>query len=258
MGDTRSMAYDYNGNLTSETDFRGNQTTHQYDSANRRTRTNAPLGKVTLYSDHDALGNVLAESTSGPDGSTRRTQYEYRHPQNLRTHVRQAIDSTTWTETVTAYDGNGNVVAVMDPNGNLETRSYDDRDRLIHVESPEDRVVELAYDQADRKNSETLSGPGLDDPQVRTWTYDGRGRETTRIDAQGKVWRTGYDAADRPISRSNPLGATWRSTYDPRGRIVQETGPVEEQINIYGYDAAAIVRWRKRPTVACSNTRMTS
>lgn len=238
MGDTRSMAYDYNGNLTSETDFRGNQTTHQYDSANRRTRTNAPLGKVTLYSDHDALGNVLAESTSGPDGSTRRTQYEYRHPQNLRTHVRQAIDSTTWTETVTAYDGNGNVVAVMDPNGNLETRSYDDRDRLIHVESPEDRVVELAYDQADRKNSETLSGPGLDDPQVRTWTYDGRGRETTRIDAQGKVWRTGYDAADRPISRSNPLGATWRSTYDPRGRIVQETGPVEEQINIYGYDAA--------------------
>lgn len=237
-GHTRSMGYDLNGNLARETDFRGNETTHQYDAANRRTRTDAPLGKIITYSSYDALGNVLAESIAGPDSNTRRTQYEYRHPQNLRTHVRRSINASQWSETVTAFDGNGNATTVLDPNGRLTTRSYDSRDRLVRVSAPESRVTELAYDEADRKIRETLSGPGLASAQVRAWAYDLRGRETTRIDAEGKVWRTGYDAADHPISRINPMGAVWRSTYDPRGRVVQEAGPVEGQVATYAYDAA--------------------
>ncbi|MCB1553012.1 MAG: hypothetical protein KDJ14_04315 [Xanthomonadales bacterium] len=236
QGRSRAMSYDFNGNLLSESDFRGNPTTHTYDGANRRLSSLAPLGRLAEYA-YDALGHVLSETMSGDGGTPRVSEYRYEDPNYQRTRVTRRNPGGDDSESVTAYDENGNPIQVTDPRGFVTTRSFDARDRLVTQSEPEGRTTTLTYDGADRKLSETLSGPGLAADQLRRWSYDGRGRERSRTDATGGVWRSSYDAASNVASRTDPRGGVVNLTYDARHRPLTENGPVPDRVMQYGYDA---------------------
>lgn len=229
---SRELRYDANGNLTYETDFRGNATTHVYDAANRRTSTQAPAGRSVQYA-HDALGNVTREEVSGTGGS-RVTEYEYRHPLYLRTHVRRQIDGARWAETVTGFDGNGNAETVRDAEGRVSTQVFDGRDRLTQRVLPEGRIETQDFDAADNRIETTLNTVP---PQVQVFGFDARNREVTRTDATGKLWTTSFDGVGNVLQRVDPLGNAISFVYDPRGRMIRESGPLPGQVSQYGHDA---------------------
>jgi RHS repeat-associated protein len=228
LNDTRTFGYDFNGNQTSATDLRGSLTTMEYDAANRLVARHEPLGRSTTYT-HDALGHMLSETTA-----ERATEYRYEHPLYLNTHVRRRLGER-WLQTVTAFDANGNAVATTDPRGHETARAFDDRDRLLTLNEPEGRFTEYSYDAADRRTGEALSGPLLT-PQVRSWQYDQRGRETRRTDATGGHWVSAYDGAGNLLSRTDPLGHSVNLTYNSRNWLSSESGPVAGRTIQYGYD----------------------
>lgn len=227
-GGVRTFTYDHNGNKESETNFRNQVTRFEYDAANRMERRIEPLGRITEF-DHDALGHVLRETTGA-----RVTEFEYAHPAYLRTKVRRKL-GTEWIETLEAYDENGNNTLSTDARGKTTTRVFDARDRLDLVQEPEGRQTDPAYDDADRKIEETLSGPNQV-PQLRRWSHDQRGRERSRTDAEGQAWLTDYDLSDNPVRRADPLGHAVTLGYDARNRVVSESGPVPGRETRYGYD----------------------
>lgn len=238
LNKTRSMTYDRNGNLLTSTDFRGNTTTNVYDSANRLERSTQPEGRVSVFT-HDALGNVLTQTVSrGGSAEIRRSEFRYEHPLNLRTHERHQIDAGQWSETVTAYDGNGNPTSVTDANGHATTRTYDNRDRLERVDAPETRSLVYVHDNADNVTRETLN---TSPAQVRQWSHDARGRERTRVDGAGATWTSEYDLADNLVRFIDPNGKAWNYDYDARNRRTGERGPETGQVNTYAHDGVGNV-----------------
>jgi RHS repeat-associated protein len=166
----------------------------------------------------------------------RRIEYRYADPAYRRTQVRVQVEDE-FLETRTRYDGSGNAVETVDPRGKVTTREFDGRDRLQTQLEPEGRTLTYTYDGADNRLSETLSGPGLAAPQVRTDVPDGRNRERRRVDATGGAWETEYDAAGRIARRIDPRLNAVSYRYDARGRLVEEAGPVPGRITRYGVDA---------------------
>lgn len=233
-GDTREQTWDFNGNLLSATDFRGNLTRYSYDASNRRITQTGPGPRQARFS-YDALGQMLSEEVSHSDGSQlRRSEYRYEHPLNLRTHVRQGIGPGVWAESLTSYDENGNVVLVTDPEARVTQRDYDNRDRLIEERAPEGRTTQYGYDGVDRRISETLN---TEPAQQRGWAFDDRGREVLYRDATGAESRREYDLADNLIRRIDGRLNAWRYGYDARNRLVEEAGPITGQVSRYRYDA---------------------
>lgn len=106
----RNIAYDFNGNKTDETDFRGKQTTYTYDAANRLTVRAEPEGRTSSYGydenrprhariDRQRRGQACSSATSIP--CTR-----------ARSRARRL--GSGWLETAEEYDANGNRTALVD------------------------------------------------------------------------------------------------------------------------------------------------
>jgi len=233
-GGERVMTYDVNGNLLSESDFRGNVTRHTYNAANHRTRSEAPLQRVTIYT-HNARGQILTQRTEGGASEPRESRFEYAHPLDLPTLERHRIGDVGWAETANVYDGNGNLLQRTDAEGRVTVQVFDPRDRLIRIEAPDDRVETFAYDGADRRTASTLN---TDPPQQRSWVFDVRGQQTRYTDASGGRWEQAFDRAGRLIASSDPSGATVTHAYDGAGRKTRESGPRPGQFVDYTLDAA--------------------
>ena len=236
-GDTRSLQYDPNGNLTQETDFGHHATTYKYDDANRRTETDAPEGR-TVIDAYDAVGHLTSETVQDSDGNdARATEYAYEHPLYKRTLVRRHLDAGTTADEATQYDNNGNPVQITDPLARVTTRHYDARDRMTEEDAPLGRVTTILHDDADKEIRRTLINPGHDD-QVRKREYDDANRLTATIDATGGRHEISYDAAGNVVSRSDARGNLTRYAFDARNEQTSETGPVAGQVTTYAYDLA--------------------
>ncbi len=68
----KSFAYDANGNLTNETDWKGVATTHTYDELNRRNSTTNRLHDSMTMA-YDLAGNLIQTT----DFEGRLTDYQY-------------------------------------------------------------------------------------------------------------------------------------------------------------------------------------
>jgi YD repeat-containing protein len=203
LGATRTLDYDGNGNLLHASDFRGNVTTHVYDDANRLTAKSEPEGKLTAYT-HNALGQVLSETITGPDSTPRVTRFTYAHPRNARTQVtREGGTSDDATETY-GLDAHGNALSSTNANNHLTTRIFDAFDRVTS-ETLGGVTTTHAYDGNGNRLSSTQAAV------TRSWTYDAANRETTATDGNGKVSTTRY----------YPNGAV-REREDALGRIVSD------------------------------------
>ena len=158
------------------------------------------------------------------------------------------------------YDTAGNLVTVTYPNGIVETRTYDARNRLtgIRAASPTVTATDLTYtrdlsgqitsivdavsgttttygyDRLGRVTSERRSGgtlPALD----ATYTYDTVGNRTT-VQLSGATSTSTFGADDRLVSTTGPAGTTTYD-YDAFGRVIRETGPTGTVL--YGWDSAS-------------------
>jgi RHS repeat-associated protein len=250
----RSLAYDADGNLTSDTGPGGTQPmAYTYDAAGRlatSTLDSAGLGrKTTLTYDED---DNLTSETSTATGSTTTEVTDHAYDTAGR-ESRQTVHNGSNGDLVTtwAYDKRGLTTGVTDPRGNLAgatpsdfttNYTYDQAGQLTTVTQP---PVQVEAGGAVATTSRPVSRTGYNtfgdlteakdaNGNTNTAAYDKLGRPTTLTDPAyippGGTQLTpasqiGYDKLSRPITLTDPLGNITRLGYDQLGNLATITDP---------------------------------
>ena len=255
-GHVTTYAYDGLGRLTTETDALGNATTYRYDGNSNLVQSVAserqPEGLTatktyTSTYNYDAVNRVMGKID--PLGNRWRYRYDSRHNLilsidakgntsvqrydglNRRTasisHLRAGSLGTgaVTGQVVTryAYDANGNVTSLTDPNSHSTTYAYDALDRLQRT----------TY--ADGTSS--------------VFTYDRAGNLVGQTDPNGNNIRHTYDKLRRRVATAVTPGprvvGTTRQTfaYDELSRLVAATDnnsparPADDSALSFTYDS---------------------
>jgi len=196
----RSLAYDGNGNVTSETDVLGRTTTNDYNSRNLLISTTLP--------DPDG-----ASGSAGPDGT------------NLAAPVVEQV-----------YDGFGNVIEVVERRGSAADRTqkttYDRRNQLItttlnHQDGSynggfvdQDIVTKNFYDDAGNLKQIT-NAAGSPEQTIDSFEYDNLDQlETEHLDiplSSDKLFDTSVAETNSRLS----YGHRNEYQYDPAGNLIR-------------------------------------
>ncbi len=139
-----------------------------------------------------------------------------------------------------AYDLDGNLTSVTDPNGNATTYRYDDFGQMLEQVSRVTGVTRYTYDAGGQLLSTTSA-----DLATTTRTYDVLGRvvSATSVKAERSESVTwSYDAGafgkGRLTTMTDPTGTT-AYAWDRRGLLLSETRSigVATYVSAFGYDA---------------------
>ena len=236
---TLSQTFDANGNLASRTDFRGVQTTYQYDltrnletsrteavgSPEARTITTrwhasfrlptqiTEPGRTTTFT-YDAAGNRLTKTiTAG--GQSRTWSYTYNSFGQV-TSVDGPRTDVSDVATLT-YDTSGNLTSITNALGHVTTYgNYDAHGRVGRITDPNGVITDLTYDVRGRLISRTVDG------KTTTFEYDGVGQLTKVPPPDGAYLQYTYDAAHRLTDITDALGNRIHTTYDLAGHKTKE------------------------------------
>ena len=205
--------YDDVGNVVEATDGNGNPTIYERNALNQIVKV--ILEPPFLYEiefHYDANNNLVRQEvenrdTNGPDlDSSVTTTYVYDILDN-RTERREEVSTSETLVTRYEYDANENVVRLVQPEGNVVERTYDERDLVF---------------------SSTV-GAGSPDASTRTFTYDGNANLTRAVDAEdnngdGAPEQTTrvYDGYDRQVSLVDAAGNEIRRSHDPFSNMTVE------------------------------------
>jgi len=181
-GTKESYRYNAKNLRISGTDRLGRETRYAYDAAGRVTMVRDALGTAT-YITYNAQGKILTVKKAGV--TVLRNVYDS-HGDLLST----ADASGSMTQ---FQNENGLPVSITDADGGKTEIRYDDKERVIEIQSRADGSICFAYDSLDRIT-------GVSDGIGRTSEYR-------------------YDAAGRLVKLTRPDGASGGWTYDACGRI---------------------------------------
>uniref|UniRef100_UPI00201224AD RHS repeat-associated core domain-containing protein n=1 Tax=Argonema antarcticum TaxID=2942763 RepID=UPI00201224AD len=285
LGQKSYTTYDAVGNIYTTTDFNGDSISYQYDAQNRLikkefsaasgqvpvTFTYTPSGQIDkivdargttsfkydernhLISRTDPNGVYLASGHTieyGYDGLGNRT--EVRTPNG---NVAYTYDEQNRLKTVTSsqgttsyfYDVAGNLVKTELPNAVVETRDYDQLNRLKLVKNVKDgvvvssfdytldlvghrrviteqngRKVEYEYDSLYRLTKETIND-AVAGNRIIEYTYDKVGNRLTKNDSVEGITTYTYDDNDRlkteELKKNNVVVQTIEYRYDDNGNL---------------------------------------
>ena len=177
---TTLRGYDGNGNLTDEVDPLGRKTAHEYDSLNRRRRTQYPMTGVEETFTYDGEGAVITRVDAR--GVQRHSSYDmFRRPV---------------TDTVVESLSNGGAELT------LLTRTYVDLaapDGLTSVEEKDARGnVTLRYADALHRDLRVVDAKG----KAQSTRYDAVNPRERR-DRKNHVTRMRYDQVDRLVAQED-------------------------------------------------------
>ncbi len=263
----RGTTYSYDGlnRLVARTDPAGRVTAYGYDAAGNRVREEDRTSGLTVeYGPFDSLGRPAAVTQRFTDPLTGapasdRTTYAYDDAAHTVTTVTargvtvtdrrngrdQVIEHVVDPgrlnlRTIYGYDANGNLTAVMDPQGGdldlvnvwdglgrkvksryplgAEERAYyDGNGNLVRAVDPRGISVRHAYDPLNRRVAdyltETVSGGGAE-LLLRRIAYDDATGAVTEWDAVGNATVREHDALDREVSVTDALGGGLRREWD--------------------------------------------
>jgi RHS repeat-associated protein len=251
---TVSYQYDGQGRVTAKTVAGGGltrTTTYAYNSIGRVIQINGPrtdAGDVTTY-EYDGVGNLLVE-TNPLGQKTRYSQYNgHGQPQRIEypnltvKTISYDIRGRVLTETLAGrttsytYDANGNLATTTTNDGNVATNRYDDAHRLIGIDNSKGESIVYARNGAGLiTRTDTFDNGGLLVSTTRS-AYDGLGRRTQHIDAEGRITRYTYDAVGNVTAVTDPRSKVTYTHYDPLNRPVRIIDPLNGN-TVFGYDAA--------------------
>ncbi|WP_436532489.1 LamG-like jellyroll fold domain-containing protein [Actinoplanes sp. HUAS TT8] len=219
---TSTALYNAVGESTSITDAAHVTTTMQYDGLGRASRTTLADGTYATTS-YDLAGRPLVQSS-----------YD-------------AADKLLQKST-TAYDREGNVVAVTDPRNTTMRWTYDASGLMTSQTEPisdnSSIVTRYGYDAAGQPTRFT-DGRGNDFwTTYNTWSQVESRIEpatTAHPDLADRTFTTAYDLSGQPVTDIKPGGVRVDYTYDRMGQLVKAAGSGAEgdtRDREFGYDKA--------------------
>jgi RHS repeat-associated protein len=202
-----------------------------YDSeGNRLTRSVTANNQTRTWTyTYNANGQVLTEDGPRTDVADVST-YTYSPTGDLAT-MTDALGHTTRYE---AYNADGQLTRMVNPNGLLTEYDYDDRQRLIEAKEGT-QVTEYQYD-----GTGNLTQITLPDASFLRYTYDAANRLTEVRDNLGHRMSYALDGngnriKDETFAPNNALAETMQRVYDSLGRL-KETLGAESQKTAFTYD----------------------
>jgi RHS repeat-associated protein len=187
-------SFDYRDRFTIFTDSFGRQTRFHFNEARQVIREVDPLGHTTLseWDRHDRLVSRI-----DPLGRTMR----YSHADFTgETDQQTVITHPDGSRTVVTCNPLRLPLTVVDPDGAVWRREYDERGNLLKETDPAGATTRYAY--------------------------TANGRLTTIADPLGNIRRITTNAAGLPVAVTDPTGATRRYVRDVFGRVAQVIDPV--------------------------------
>jgi len=280
------FVYDALGNLTEHTLADGLVNRYSYDQRNRLVQETYADGEILRYTYRANGQRFTAEDSRGtvayaydalnrpvqvtqPDGE--QISYTYDSSSN-RTSMTTAAGTVDYTydalnrvatvndgglNTTMQYDGVGNMVQTVYPNGITSTYAYDARNRLtevqhlgsninlrysytlddvgnrLAVEEADGSGIAWEYDDAYRLLSETRTDASDATTYNAAWTYDATGNRLSQLEDGVSTTYT-YDELDQ-LTQSTTDGVTTTYSYDGRGNLESATDGTEYQT--YSYNA---------------------
>lgn len=125
---SQEFEYDELDRKISQTDTLGNKTHFKYDSLNNLVKIIDPLGNIQRFTFdiyQRQIEQIVEMTKSGLGGGT-----------TLPSSITQM-----------EYDSNGNLIAVIDPNGNRTEEKFDELNRKVAVIYPDNSIAEINYDK---------------------------------------------------------------------------------------------------------------
>ena len=216
LGNTTKYEYGAGGNISRITYPRGNSVSYGYDLKDRLVSIDSGDGRATfLYNGNDLVTRMASDALE--------ESYTY---DSLSRMVK--VDSLSMGKsTGYAYDEEGNVVKITDPEGREIKYSYDGLDRVVGLTDPEGLTTEFTYDGV--SNITKIARPS----GVTTETeYDGNGKETKITTKKGgeiiSSFRYAYDYAGNIVRIEEEDGESTTCIYDPLYRLKEARYPREK------------------------------
>lgn len=223
-----SMTYDTSERVVTQTDPTGKTTTFAYGPnldtglTDGQTLVTDPAGHKILYTYSDGLLQSETRGYGTQDAGTWSYTYD---PISLGITSISDPDGNLQTFT---YDDHGNQTSASDARGFTTTHSYDDNDNLITTIDPAGLRTDYTYDEAGHI---AASGSGFG---LLTSTT----QEPTDGSATARTTATYYDDASHPGDANRTVdarGNTTKATYDDAGDVTSTTDPEGDKTQ-YGYD----------------------
>ncbi|GIM77861.1 hypothetical protein Aau02nite_78020 [Amorphoplanes auranticolor] len=242
LGATTRQEWDAANRLLSRTDPLGRVTRYGYDSRQRPLSLTRPDGSrfTVTYADDgravalvgpDGVARTLPERTAAPVGSSdgTTTEFGWTDEGDLAWRTRPDGSEQSWH-----YDGEGNLVEVIDPGGRAVKLEYGPFDLPTARIDEMGHRTEFTYDTELRLS--TVVNPA---GQVWSYAYDPAGRLCEQTDFDGRTQRYRHDAAGQLVAYTDAAGTTTHYRYDALGRVVERR--VGDRVTRLGYDAAGLV-----------------
>ncbi len=236
------FTYDFVGNLLTQTDPRGQLTTHAFDKRNRVYKKTDPTlasagataGGVTRTT-YDDTGNITV--VTDPLGAVASSTFDMANRVRSNTMTVRATTSGTRASTATSwfsYDDLGNLVSETSPNGNVTLYGYNPASEQTTITDPAGKITSMVRDLAGRQVRIT-------DPlgRVTDSLFDVAGRNTQTLNKGAGGTQTPlitsvtYDKASNVVTSTTPRGtvggSTYRTTYtyDALSRTTKITEPTD-------------------------------
>jgi RHS repeat-associated protein len=237
-------AIDYPNGLTVNYSYGLNGRIETYSESGASIET-----RLTTY--HYNENNLLA-SIDGPRTDVNdNTYFEYDSRRRL-VKVTNALGHTT---EFLAFDANGHVTQIKDPNGALTELLYNSRGQLLQLKSGES-ATQYTYDKVGQLLNVTLSSGSqmtyvYDDARRLIsisdnlnnrieYSLDAEGNVTQKTiqDSEGALHQTQsfvYDQVNRLHKTINANNATWENKYDVEGQLVKTVNPKGDEQQ-FGFD----------------------
>ncbi len=223
LANQESFTYGANGQLLSQSDRNGVETTMAYNSQGQLNTVTDPYGRQFTFA-----YNSASEISSITDADSRTVSYGYNTAGDLT-----SVTDPTGALTQYGYDGVNRLTSMTNPNGGVTTNSYNASNQVISQKDPLGRVTTWSYSGS----TTTITDP---DGNVKTETFDGNGNllsVTSGVGTPSAATSTyTYNVNNEKASATDPNGNTTSLTWDGQGNMRSSTDNLG-LVTTYTYDA---------------------
>jgi RHS repeat-associated protein len=230
LPDQQQLSFDASGRLATESDRNGNTTTMTYDPDGQLTKVTDPAGRSLSYT----YSSGMVDSITDPSGLT--VHYAYAAGA-LASVTYEGDAAATWAFT---YDAANQLTGMTDARGNTTTTAYDGQHRAIRqtdavdrlrtwdyltdetrITEPNGSVTDLVF--ANGQPTKIVRAAGTSAETTQRLVYDSKLRNTEVMDGNGHTTTFTYDADGNRTSATDPTGRHIQWTYDATHDVLTAT-----------------------------------